>query len=90
MEELIEIGKISSRGQVSIPSGIRNKMGLEEGTKILFLLENDTLLIKRIHERSFAEITKPLRDAAKKAGIKEKDVPDIIHRFRANKKWRLF
>ena len=36
MEDLIEIGKISSRGQIAIPSEIREKMGLEEGTKILF------------------------------------------------------
>jgi len=86
MEELIEIGKISSRGQVSIPSDIRNRMGLAEGTKVLFLLEDDTLLIKRIHQRSFAEITKPLREAAKKAGMKEEDVPELIHRIRASKK----
>jgi AbrB family looped-hinge helix DNA binding protein len=83
MNELIEMGKISSRGQISIPSDIRNKMGLEEGTKVLFLLENDTLLIKRIHERSFAEITKPLRAAKKK--IKENEVTDLIHRLRKSK-----
>ncbi len=83
MEELIEIGKISSRGQVAIPSDIREKMGLEEGTKVLFFLENDTLLIKRITQMSFAEITKPLREARKK--IKEEDVVDLIHRFRKSK-----
>jgi len=86
MNELIEMGKISSRGQVSIPSDIRNKMGLEEGTKVLFLLENDTLLIKRVTQRSFAEITKPLKEAAKKSRMKESDVPEIIQRFRASKK----
>ena len=83
MEDLIEIGKISSRGQIAIPSEIREKMGLEEGTKVLFLLENDTLLIKRITQRSFAEITKPLREARKK--IKEEEVVDLIHRFRKSK-----
>ena len=82
MEELIEIGKISSRGQISIPSEIREKMGLEEGMKVLFVLENDTLLIKRITQRSFAEITKPLKEAAKKSGMKEEDVTKIVHRFR--------
>jgi len=85
MEELIEMGKISSRGQVAIPSDIREKMGLEEGTKVLFLLENDTLLIKRITQRSFAEITKPLKEAAKKSGLREEDVPKLVHRFRGIK-----
>ena len=85
MEELIEMGKISSRGQVAIPSDIREKMGLEEGTKVLFLLENDTLLIKKITQRSFAEITKPLKEAAKKSGLREEDVPKLVHRFRGIK-----
>ena len=83
MEELIEMGKISSRGQIAIPSEIREKMGLEEGTKVIFFLENDTLLIKRITQKSFAEITKPLREAKKK--IKEEEVTDLIHRFRKSK-----
>ncbi|MEK6834932.1 MAG: AbrB/MazE/SpoVT family DNA-binding domain-containing protein [Nanoarchaeota archaeon] len=83
MEELIEMGKISSRGQVAIPSDIREKMGLEEGSKVLFLLENDTLLIKRINQQTFAQITKPLREAKKK--IKEEDVVDLIHRSRKSK-----
>ena len=38
--ELFEIGSISSRGQIAIPSDIRKNMGLEEGTKVLFVLEN--------------------------------------------------
>ena len=83
MEELIEMGKISSRGQVAIPSDIRQKMGLEEGTKVLFFLENDTLLIKRITQMSFAEITKPLRNAKKK--IREEDVVGLMHKFRKSK-----
>ena len=83
MEDMIEIGKISSRGQVAIPRDIREKMGLDEGTKILFVLENDTLLIKRISQKSFAEITKPLREAKKK--IRENEVTDLIHKLRKSK-----
>jgi len=85
MEDFIEIGKISSRGQVAIPQGIREKMGLDEGTKVLFVLENDTLLIKRISQQTFAQITKPLKEAAKKAGMREEDVPKIVHKFRGIK-----
>ena len=82
--EIIEMGKISSRGQIAIPSDIRSHLGLNEGSKVLFFTEDDTLLIKKVNEQSFAEITKPLRQAKKK--ITEKDVPDLIHKFRKNKK----
>ena len=80
MAEIIEMGKISSRGQIAIPSDIRSKLGLEEGAKILFFLEDDTLLMKKVTPSSFAELTKPLRRAKKK--IHETEVNDVIHRMR--------
>ena len=86
MAEIIEMGKISSRGQIAIPNDIRKEMGLKDGSKVLFLLSNDSLLIKKVSVESFAEITRPLREAAKHAGMREKDVPDMVHRFRKSKK----
>ena len=86
METIIEMGKISSRGQVAIPAGIREQLGLDEGSKVLFFTEDDTLLIKKVSLQTFAQITKPLKLAAKKAGMKEEDVPEMIHRFRKSKR----
>ncbi len=82
MEEMIEMGTISSRGQVAIPADIRQEMGLEEGGKILFFLDEDTLLIKKVTTKTFAEITKPLKEVAHKAGMKEASVPEMVERFR--------
>ena len=86
MGQIIEMGKISSRGQVAIPSEIRQQLGLHEGSKVLFFTEDGTLLIKKVTEHSFAQITAPLKEAARKAGLTEKDVPDMVHRFRKSKK----
>ena len=86
METIIEMGKISSRGQIAIPTDIRNKLGLKEGEKVMFFAENDTLLMKKVTSQTFAQITKPLREAAKKTGLKEKDVPDLVHKFRKAKR----
>jgi len=60
-------------------------MDLKEGNKVLFFLTDDSLLMKKVNTKSFEEITRPLREAAKKSGMKEEDVTDMIHRFR-NKK----
>ena len=76
----IEMGTISARGQIAIPIDIREEMGLEEGNKVLFFLEGDSLLIKKVENLSWKEITKPLREAKKK--IKEEDVSELIHRLR--------
>jgi len=85
MTEKIEMGTVSSRGQICIPNNIREDMGLKEGNKILFVLSDDSLLMKKVSMQSFEEITRPLKEAAKKAGLKESDVVDIVHRAR-NKK----
>ncbi|MFA4887897.1 MAG: AbrB/MazE/SpoVT family DNA-binding domain-containing protein [Candidatus Nanoarchaeia archaeon] len=85
MNELVEMGTVSSRGQIAVPSEIREEMNLKKGTKIIFFLTDDTLIIKKVNTQSFAEITKPLKDAAKKAGLKEEDVVDLVHKARKRK-----
>ncbi|MBI5227725.1 AbrB/MazE/SpoVT family DNA-binding domain-containing protein [Candidatus Micrarchaeota archaeon] len=80
MSEVLEMGKVSARGQIAIPVQIRKEMGLEEGSKVIFFLEEDTLLIKRVNSQTWAQITAPLRSQKKK--IKEEDVNDLIHRMR--------
>lgn len=83
MTEKIEMGTVSSRGQICIPSSIREDLGLKEGSKILFVLMDDSLIIKKVNMQTFAEITKPLKEAARKSGMKESEVNGIIHRFRS-------
>ena len=85
MTEKIEIGTVSSRGQICIPNNMRKELGLIEGSKILFVLTDGSLLVKKVNMQSFREITKPLKEAAKKAGMNESEVPGIIHRFRNQK-----
>ncbi len=85
MMEKIEMATVSSRGQICIPNDIREDMGLKEGSKVLFMLTDDSLIMKKVNMQTFEEITKPLREAMKKTGLKESDVPDIVHRFRTKK-----
>ncbi|MEK6935153.1 MAG: AbrB/MazE/SpoVT family DNA-binding domain-containing protein [Nanoarchaeota archaeon] len=86
MVDQIEMVTLSSRGQVCIPNNIREDMGLKEGSKILFALTGDSLIVKKVSMETFAEITKPLKEAMKKSGMREEDVVDMIHRFRAEKR----
>ncbi|HLC72422.1 MAG TPA: AbrB/MazE/SpoVT family DNA-binding domain-containing protein [Candidatus Nanoarchaeia archaeon] len=86
MQASIEMGTVSSRGQIAIPSSMRKKMKLREGEKVLFVISDDALIIKKVLPETFAEITKPLKEAAIKAGLKEEDVPAMIQRFRAKKR----
>jgi AbrB family looped-hinge helix DNA binding protein len=86
MEKIIEMGTVSSRGQIAIPSEVRKILSLSDGSKVLFAVEKDTLIIKKFDtEKTWEEVTKPLREAAKKSGLKESDIPGIVKRFHKSK-----
>lgn len=80
MTDIIELGTVSSRGQICIPNSIRETMGLEEGSKVLFMYSDDALIMKRVTSQTFEQITKPLKEAMR--GMSENDVPDLVHRHR--------
>jgi AbrB family looped-hinge helix DNA binding protein len=84
MVDKIEMATVSSRGQICIPNDIREDMGLEEGSKILFALTGDSLIMKKVSMETFAEITKPLKEAVKK--IREDEVVSLIHKTRKKRR----
>jgi AbrB family looped-hinge helix DNA binding protein len=82
MTDIIEIGTMSSRGQICIPTNIRESMKLEEGTKMIFLFSNDALIMKKVTMQTFEQITAPLKAEMKKSGMKESAVPGLVSRVR--------
>jgi len=80
MGELVEIGTVSSRGQIAVPVQMRKEMGLEDSSKIIFFLEGDVLSIKKVTPQTWAQITKPFRQQKKK--ISQEDVNGLVHRMR--------
>jgi len=86
MNEIIEMGTVSSRGQICIPNDIREEMDLKEGNKLLFVLQDGSLLVRKVNLQAFAEITKSLKEEAKKSGMKESDVEVVVANFRKSKK----
>jgi|TARA_Y100000310_G_scaffold345315_2_gene463692 AbrB family looped-hinge helix DNA binding protein len=89
---MIETIKMSSKGQVVIPQDIRNGMQAVEGTVFGVIGSGDTIILKKIQTPSKEEILKRLkimakegRKRAERLGIKEKDMPNLIHKARGIK-----
>ena len=83
--ENIKITSISSRGQVVIPQGLRNKMRIQEGEKFVIIGENNTIILKKLEMSSFGGIDKLLkktRDFVKKKRIKESNLEEAIKKTR--------
>ena len=76
----VSVGTISARGQVALPAGMREKMRLEEGEKVIFLFEDDSIVIKRASSLPWGELTRPLRRAKK--NVREAQVNQLVHVLR--------
>ena len=87
---MTEITKISTKGQVVIPSDIRKELGLDVGSSVLVTKMQDFILLKKIDipdvKKEFERLTKWGVKHAKKMGIKsEEDVVRMIHESRGVK-----
>ena len=87
MEKIIEIGTVSTRGQIAIPAQVRRRLALGDGERVLFAVEGDTLLVKKFNKaKTWDEITRPLRESMAKTNLKESDVVDLVHRVRKSER----
>lgn len=79
----MELAKVTSKGQITIPSGIRNKLGLKPGDKVLFLEEEGVVTIRNSSLVALSSIQRAMAGEAKKHGIRsEDDVVDIVNEIR--------
>ena len=85
----VELTHMTSKGQIVIPLDIRKEVNANEGTVFAIFGTGDTIMLKKVHKPTKEELKKDWialveegNKKAKKLGIKEKDVTDIIHRRR--------
>jgi len=73
--------KLSSKGQVVIPEEIRQRLGLQPGTRFLVLAEDDVVVLKTVtlpSSESFQALVRQAREAAALAGMTETDIQDAV------------
>ncbi len=82
---MVNITKISSKGQIVIPAEIRERMNLEEGNLLIISDSNDSILMKKLElpqVQSWKGATKPFREAAKKSNFSSNDLKKLIEESR--------
>ena len=70
--------KVSSKGQVVIPLSIRKRAGIREGERLLAIALGDTIVLKKIVDRTFEESVKPIWIRMREIGLREEDIDAII------------
>lgn len=75
--------KVSSKGQVVIPANVRKAAKLKKGEKILAIAIDDTVVLKKIVDKSFEETMKPVWNRVRQMGLAEEDIDALIEEARA-------
>ena len=75
----MELAKVTSKGQVTIPIEIRKKLGIKNGDKVLFIEESGRIYIMNSSMDALREAQQEFAGEAERLGLKnDEDVADAI------------
>lgn len=80
---MMEVAKISSKGQITIPISIRNKLKLKSGDKVVILEENGRYYFENSAMLAFKRAEEAFEGEAEKAGFEsEEDMQNYMRELR--------
>ena len=82
----MEVAKVTSKGQITIPRDLREKMELKKGDKILFFEEDGKIFLKNSFSVALKNIQENMKGEAEKAGFNNPD--DIVKYIKSLRKER--
>jgi AbrB family looped-hinge helix DNA binding protein len=82
----MELAKVTSKGQVTIPVEIRRKLGIKNGDKILFVEDAGKVYMMNSSMDALREAQKAFEGEAERLGLKnDDDVMEMIKEIRSER-----
>ena len=79
----MELAKITSKGQITIPINIRKQLGVKDGDKVLFVNEGNKIIMMNASINALLEAQQAFTGVAEELGIEsEQDVVDMVNEIR--------
>jgi len=79
----MELAKLTSKGQLTVPVAIRKKMGLKEGDKVVFLSDDDGIRVVNASLLALEKVQKAFAGEAERLNLQtEQDIVDIVKEVR--------
>lgn len=79
----MDLAKITTRGQITIPAAIRKKLGVKDGDKVVFVEEGGRIIVENAAMLALKEAQKAFQGEAERLGLKdEQDVVDMVREVR--------
>ncbi|RAW46450.1 AbrB/MazE/SpoVT family DNA-binding domain-containing protein [Halorubrum sp. 48-1-W] len=74
-----EVTTVTSKGQITIPSRLRDRFDLERGTKLMVVPTDYGLVLKKIDLPSVAEFQERVAERADDTELSLDDVTELVH-----------
>ena len=79
----MNLARITTKGQITIPVEIRKKLGVKEGDKVVFIEKDNMIVVANSNRLAFDEIQKAMEGEAEKVGLyTEEDVVKLCKEVR--------
>ncbi len=79
----MELAKITTRGQITLPLEIRKKLKVGEGDKVVFYEDNGRIVVENAAKLAFAQVREDFKGEAERLGLEtEQDVVDMVKEVR--------
>lgn len=77
---MIDVTKISSKGQIVIPKPIRERLKLKEGDKLIAYARENLIILRRLEEEEsiLSLLSQPIRKKIADLGVTRKDVENAV------------
>jgi len=83
----MELAKVTTKGQITIPKSIRERLNIKDGSKIIFLEKGNDIVIKNAAMILLEKIQEAFEGEAERLNLNsEKDVVEFIKEDRKNRK----
>lgn len=78
----MEVSRISSKGQVTIPKAIRERLNVDEGDKLAFIEDNGKIVITKSSVVALRQFLDSMSKEAQEKGITEEMLLDDLEKVR--------
>ncbi len=83
----MELAKITSKGQITLPIGIRRQLNLKEGDKVAFLEKDGQIILLNPVMLAIQRLQSDFSGFAEENGLEtEDDVVNMVKEFRRDRK----
>ena len=83
----MELAKITSKGQITLPKAIRKELKLKDGVKVAFIEKDGQYIIVNPIVLAVEQVRNDFKGEAERLNLKdEKDVAEMIKQLRKEKK----